>query len=87
MDSFLIVILLVINIVVFALYGIDKAKAKLDAWRISEKTLLIWSFIGGIGGMLGMNTFRHKTRKPKFKAANTVGVLLNLFLFTLFLMN
>ena len=86
MQYFLLIVLLAVNIVTFALYGIDKAKAKLDAWRISEKTLLIWSLIGGIGGMVGMNAFHHKTLKPKFKAVNTIGLLLNIFILSLLLM-
>ena len=87
MEYLFLILLFTANIIAFALYGIDKAKAKLDSWRISEKNLLIWSFIGGIGGMVGMNTFRHKTLKPKFKAVNTVGILLNLFLITLLLLD
>lgn len=49
------------------MYGIDKKKAIKGRWRISETSLLALSlFGGGIGSMLGMNIFRHKTKKPKF---------------------
>ena len=48
--------LIVINIVTFLVYGIDKWKAKQGSWRISEATLLILAVIGGcIGALLGMN--------------------------------
>ena len=87
MQIFIFTVVCLVNVIAFALYGIDKTKAKLDTWRIAEKSLLIWSFIGGIGGMVGMKIFRHKTLKPKFKAANTVGVLLNLVLIALLLMD
>ena len=54
--------LIVINIVTFLVYGIDKWKAKKGSWRISEATLLILAAIGGsIGAMLGMKVWHHKT--------------------------
>ena len=54
--------LIVINIVTFLVYGIDKWKAKQGSWRISEATLLILAVIGGsIGALLGMKVWRHKT--------------------------
>lgn len=59
--------LLVINLITFLAMGIDKWKAKRDAWRIPEQTLLILALLGGsIGGIAGMYTFRHKTKKPRF---------------------
>lgn len=58
----------VINIVGFVIMGIDKAKAKANAWRIPEKTLLFIALIGGsIGVWLGMEIFRHKTKHWYFK--------------------
>ena len=60
--------LLVINILTFAVYGIDKRKAKQGSWRISEATLLRLAVIGGtIGALLGMQVWRHKTLHLKFK--------------------
>ena len=56
-----------LNAVSFALYGLDKHKAKKDKWRISEQSLLIASLFGPIGAWLGMTQFRHKTQKPIFK--------------------
>ena len=59
--------LLVINIVGFIYMGIDKWKAKRNAWRIPEDTLFaITALGGGIGTIAGMYTFRHKTKKAKF---------------------
>ena len=61
-------ILVVMNLLAFALMGIDKAKAKAGAWRIPEKTLfLVTALFGGLGGTLGMSFFRHKTRHWYFK--------------------
>lgn len=59
--------LIIVNILAFLLYGIDKLKAKHHAWRISEKALLAMSMIGGAyGSYLGMILFHHKVRKPVF---------------------
>ena len=60
--------LIIINIVSFLVYGIDKWKAKQGSWRISEATLLMLAVIGGtIGTLLGMQVWRHKTMHLKFK--------------------
>ena len=68
MITIIAVVLLVMNVLAFALMGIDKAKAKAGAWRIPEKTLfLVTALFGGLGGTLGMNVFRHKTKHWYFK--------------------
>ncbi len=59
--------LVVINVITFAVYGLDKYKAGKQKWRISERTLLLLAFLGGsIGALLGMLIWHHKIRKPKF---------------------
>ena len=64
----LLVYLLLINIVAFLTYGLDKWKAKKDKWRVPEKVLLLMAAIGGsIGAFFGMRVFHHKTQKWKFK--------------------
>ena len=68
MTEALLYYLIVINVVTFLVYGIDKWKAKQGSWRISEATLLILAVIGGsIGALLGMKVWRHKTQHKKFK--------------------
>lgn len=60
--------LLIANIVAFILMGIDKRKAIKDAYRIPEKTLFLAVIAGGgIGGVLGMKAFHHKTKHWYFK--------------------
>lgn len=60
--------LIAINILAFIVFMIDKIKAKMDSWRISEKTLLTLAVIGGsVGALLGMIICRHKIRVSKFK--------------------
>ncbi|MBR3720386.1 MAG: DUF1294 domain-containing protein [Clostridia bacterium] len=59
--------LLAVNVIAFLAMGIDKWKAKRDAWRIPENTLMTLVLLGGgIGGIAGMYVFRHKTKKPRF---------------------
>lgn len=59
--------LIIINIIGFFAMGIDKWKAKNNAWRIPENTLFVITALGGgIGTIAGMYTFRHKTKKARF---------------------
>jgi len=67
------------NIAVFAIYGLDKRKAKRGAQRISEKTLLFTAAImGGVGALLGMYSFRHKTKHLKFKIGVPLLLVVNI---------
>lgn len=62
-----IIYLVIINLITFLAMYIDKKKAKYGKWRISESSLFILVLLGGgIGGIAGMYTFRHKTQKPRF---------------------
>ena len=68
MTQTIVYILIVINVLTFVVYGIDKWKAKQGSWRISEATLLLLAVIGGsIGALLGMQVWHHKTMHLKFK--------------------
>ena len=59
--------LLAVNLIAFLAMGLDKRKAKKEAWRIPEQTLMSLVLIGGgIGGIAGMYVFKHKTKKPRF---------------------
>lgn len=67
--------MIMINVISFILYGIDKRRAVKNQWRISESNLLAVAFIGGsLGALLGIFIFHHKTRHFKFK------ILIPLFL-------
>ena len=57
---------LILNGIVFFVFGVDKYKAVRNKWRIPETTLLIAAVFGVIGAFAGMHVFHHKTRKPKF---------------------
>lgn len=62
--------------------GIDKYKAIKNHWRIKENSLfLIALALGGIGILIGMITFHHKTKKKKFKYGIPFIILINIFIF------
>ncbi len=68
MTRTIVYILIVINVLTFVIYGIDKWKAKQGSWRISEATLLLLAVIeGSIGALLGMKVWHHKTKHKKFQ--------------------
>jgi len=77
---------LVINGITFFVWGFDKFRAKLQQWRIPENTLYALIILGGgVGALLGMTVFRHKTRKPKFKVISVVSILVHIVIFFYFL--
>ena len=67
MTKMILLYLLIINAIGFVLMLGDKRMAQKKLWRIPEATLMTVAAIGGsIGSLLGMYTFRHKTKHPKF---------------------
>ena len=61
MNEALMYFCIVINIITFLVFGYDKWQAKNNKKRVSEFHLLLLTAIGGtIGGLLGMNFFKHK---------------------------
>lgn len=66
------------NLIVFAVYGVDKWKAIHNEWRISELTLIMCCFLmGGAGGLCGMYVWRHKTRHLKFRILVPLALVCN----------
>lgn len=58
-----------VNVWTFMLFGLDKIRAEKGSWRMSEATLLAWSFYGGtMGAYAGRAIFQHKTRKQPFSS-------------------
>lgn len=72
-----------INLAAFAVYGLDKWKAKRHAYRISENMLIGLAVIGGsAGAWFGMQIFRHKTKHQKFTVGIPLILLLQILLVT-----
>lgn len=79
--------LLVINVLAFAVYGVDKWKARQGRWRVPEATLLGLAALGGsAGAWVAMQLFRHKTKKNKFRYGVPIMFVLQLAA-VLFFMN
>ncbi len=75
--------LVLLSIIAFIAYGVDKSKAKKGKWRTKEKTLLLLSFLGGaFGGYPAMLIFRHKTKGEHwyFTAVNLLGLAIHITL-------
>ena len=73
--------LVLLSIITFIAYGVDKKKAKDGKYRTKEKTLLFLSFLGGaFGGFPAMLVFRHKTKAEHwyFTAVNLLGLAIHI---------
>ena len=74
--------LIAVNIIAFAIMAIDKYKAQRHKWRISELSIFTIGIIGGgLGVLLGMSTFHHKTKHLKFTVGIPVVLILNIVMF------
>lgn len=70
-------ILVITNLVSFFLMMHDKNCAKKGSWRVPEATLFIaTACFGGLGGVLGMQLLRHKTKHYYFYVVNILGLVL-----------
>lgn len=77
--------LLIINIITFIIYGIDKYKSIKHKYRISENTLIILPILGGpIGAFFGMIVFHHKTQKRVFIISIPLILLIWVYILTKF---
>ena len=71
-------VLIIWNVITFAMMGVDKLKAKTGAWRIPEKVLLTSAFLlGAPGSIAGALVFRHKIRKLKFIVGLPAALIFN----------
>jgi len=78
--------LVLLSLITFIAYGVDKKKAEKGKWRTKEKTLLLLSFFGGaFGGYPAMLVFRHKTKAEHwyFTAVNLLGLAIHITLMIL----
>ncbi|HBP24387.1 MAG TPA: DUF1294 domain-containing protein [Oribacterium sp.] len=82
LDQILVGWVVLMSILSFLLYGVDKYKAIHHRWRVPEQTLLLSAFLGGApGALLGMQLFHHKTRKWKFRLLVPVALVLWIIVF------
>ena len=73
------------NCIAIFLFDLDKRRAVMNEWRISESTLLAVAFLGGWpGAKYGQRKFRHKTRKQPFATQlNAIAILQMLLILSL----
>jgi len=70
-------LLLLWNLFIFTLFGIDKSRSIKNKWRVSESFLIACSLLfGGIGAWMGRKIFKHKTKKIKFKIAIPLALII-----------
>lgn len=87
MTKLIITYLLLINVITFFVYGLDKLKAKKQAWRITEAALLTLAIIGGsLGAWLGMKVWHHKTLHNKFRYGVPVIIILQVIIALYFIL-
>lgn len=68
MQTTLLIWIVIMSVWAFLAMGFDKRQAKKKKSRIPEKNLWALAIIGGgIGAYIGMQVFRHKTRKTSFR--------------------
>jgi uncharacterized membrane protein YsdA (DUF1294 family) len=61
------ILVIVMSVVCFTAYGLDKRRAVNGKRRVPENTLHILALLGGWpGALLGQWQFRHKTQKMSF---------------------
>ena len=76
---------IIASVAAFVAYGADKSAARSGRWRTPESTLHVLSLIGGWpGALVAQRVFRHKSRKPSFRAAFYFTALLNCMALLLF---
>jgi uncharacterized membrane protein YsdA (DUF1294 family) len=78
--------LVIVNLVTFFVFGVDKWKAKRkvnheNTRRVPEKTLFLLAILGGsVGAMLGMRVWRHKTLHRSFRVGIPLILILQIFI-------
>ena len=87
MIKYYLIFLCIMSMIALIAYGVDKRKSKKNKWRTPERVLLFLGFFGGgLGALVGMKLFRHKTRHWYFWVVNILGLVcqaaLGIFIYT-----
>lgn len=69
---------LVLSLITYVLYALDKSAARRGAWRTNESTLQLLAMAGGWpGGLIAQKLLHHKSRKASFQWVFWVTVISN----------
>ena len=75
---------LVMSVATFIIYWRDKFAAERGSWRVKERTLHIWSLLGGWpGAIVAIQLLQHKSRKIGFRLILGTVVVLHIVLWGL----
>lgn len=81
MNEFLLIYIVIINIITFIVFALDKYLAIHNKYRIRVRTLFIFCILGGsIGGLISMYLFRHKTKQNSFRIGVPLILIIELML-------
>ncbi|MBE4293219.1 DUF1294 domain-containing protein [Vibrio parahaemolyticus] len=70
---------ILMSIVTYVMYAIDKNAAQNGKWRTPENTLHLLSLLGGwMGALCAQNQFRHKSKKQPFKSILWLTIFVNI---------
>ncbi len=76
---------ILISLISYLIVGFDKNRAIKGKLRVPEATILLFAILGGsIGVYLGMQKFRHKTRKPLFSIGIPLIITLQVIIISAF---
>ena len=79
---FLLAYVVLMSLLAFAAFGLDKYKAKTNRWQTRERTLFLFALLGGgIGAFLGMKVFHHKTLHKQFAIGIPAIMIVQLLIF------
>ena len=69
---------LILGVITFIAYAIDKSAAQKNEWRTKESTLHFMSLIGGwLGALIAQQKLRHKSKKQEFQIVFWITIILN----------
>lgn len=79
---FILAYVVLMSLIAFAAFGLDKYKAKTNRWRTRERTLFLFALLGGgVGAFLGMKVFHHKTLHKQFAIGIPAIMVVQLLIF------
>lgn len=85
-EKYILIYLIVINLITFIVFAIDKICAIKKKRRYKEASLLGMCLVGGaIGGFLAMHLFHHKTKKKVFVIGVPLIIIIHLVIIIWFI--
>lgn len=85
-EKYILIYLIIINLITFIIFALDKIYAIKKKWRYKEASLLGLCLAGGaISGFLAMYLFRHKTKKVIFSIGVPLIIAIHLIIILWFI--